>query len=52
MLRSTYARLGRDENENSCSVPFKPELDRFNLITPPTWLQEMPNQLHGIELVF
>ena len=52
MLRSINARLGRDENENLWSVHFKVELARFNLITLPAWLQEMPNQLHGIELVF
>ena len=52
MLRSTYARLGRDENGNSWSVPFKAELVRFNLITLPAWLQETPNQLHGVELVY
>ena len=33
-------------------IPFKPVLVRFNLITRPAWLQEMLNQLHGIELVF
>ena len=46
ILRSRIARLGRDENENPWSVPFKPELVKFNPITLPAWLQEMPNQLH------
>ena len=50
MLRSTYARLGRDENGKSWSVPFKLEFVKFNVITLPTWVQEIPNQLHGLEL--
>ena len=33
MLKSRNARLGKDENENPWSVPFKVELARFNLIT-------------------
>ena len=52
MLRSTNERFGSDEKESSWSVPFKPELVKFNLITLPAWLQEMPNQLHGFELAF
>ena len=52
MLRSTNERFGSDEKESSWSVPFKPELVKFNLITLPAWLQETPNQLHGFELTF
>ena len=52
MLRLRNARFGRDENENPWSVPFKPELARFNLLILPAWLLETPNQLHGVELVF
>ena len=52
LLRSTNESFGSDENENSWSVPFKPELVRFNLITLPAWLHEMPTQLHGMEVLF
>ena len=50
LLRSTYSRLLNEENENSCSEPFKLEWVRFILMTLPTGLQEIPNQVHGLVL--
>ncbi|KAI7996434.1 hypothetical protein LOK49_LG10G00488 [Camellia lanceoleosa] len=51
MLRLIYARLGNDENEKLSSVPFTLEFVRFNVLTLPSKLQVIPNQLHGPVLV-
>ena len=45
ILRSTNVKLGRDENENSWSIHFKPELVRFNLITLLVWLHDKEDRI-------